>query len=59
MEGAVVDEHRDHLLDEVRITFGRADDPPDDLLLESGPPDQVFTDPQEERTRQFLRRILG
>ena len=27
--------------------------------LESGPPDQVFTDPREERTRQFLRRILG
>jgi polar amino acid transport system ATP-binding protein len=31
----------------------------DGRILESGPPDQVLTDPQEERTRQFLRRILG
>jgi polar amino acid transport system ATP-binding protein len=31
----------------------------DGRILESGPPDQVFTDPREERTRQFLRRILG
>jgi polar amino acid transport system ATP-binding protein len=27
-------------------------------ILESGPPEQVFTDPREERTRQFLRRVL-
>ncbi len=30
----------------------------DGRILESGPPDQVFTDPREERTRQFLRRVL-
>ncbi len=27
-------------------------------ILESGPPDQVFIAPREERTRQFLRRVL-
>ena len=27
-------------------------------ILESGPPDQLFTSPREERTRQFLRRVL-
>jgi polar amino acid transport system ATP-binding protein len=27
-------------------------------ILEQGPPNQVLTDPQEERTRQFLRRVL-
>jgi polar amino acid transport system ATP-binding protein len=27
-------------------------------VLEQGPPDQVFTDPHEPRTRQFLRRII-
>ncbi|MGZ5404800.1 MAG: amino acid ABC transporter ATP-binding protein, partial [Nocardioides sp.] len=27
-------------------------------ILESGPPDQLLTDPREERTRQFLRRVL-
>jgi polar amino acid transport system ATP-binding protein len=27
-------------------------------ILEQGPPDQLFTDPREERTRQFLRRVL-
>ncbi len=27
-------------------------------ILESGPPDEVFTAPREERTRQFLRRVL-
>jgi polar amino acid transport system ATP-binding protein len=27
-------------------------------ILESGPPDQLFTDPREDRTRQFLRRVL-
>ncbi len=30
----------------------------DGRILESGPPEQVFTDPREERTRQFLRRVL-
>ena len=28
-------------------------------ILEAGPPAQVFTAPREERTRQFLRRVLG
>jgi polar amino acid transport system ATP-binding protein len=27
-------------------------------VLEQGPPEQVFTAPTEERTRQFLRRVL-
>ena len=27
-------------------------------ILEQGPPDQVFVAPEEERTRQFLRRVL-
>jgi polar amino acid transport system ATP-binding protein len=27
-------------------------------ILESGPPEQIFTDPTQERTRQFLRRVL-
>ena len=27
-------------------------------ILEQGPPEQVFTSPREERTRQFLRRVL-
>ncbi|GAA1477269.1 amino acid ABC transporter ATP-binding protein [Nocardioides aestuarii] len=27
-------------------------------ILEQGPPDQLFTHPTEERTRQFLRRVL-
>lgn len=27
-------------------------------ILEQGPPAQIFTDPREERTRQFLRRVL-
>ena len=27
-------------------------------ILESGPPEQVFSQPREERTRQFLRRVL-
>jgi len=30
----------------------------DGRILESGPPDQLFTNPREERTRQFLRRVL-
>ena len=28
-------------------------------ILEQGPPDQIFSAPQEERTRQFLARVLG
>ncbi|MFG2884811.1 amino acid ABC transporter ATP-binding protein [Streptomyces sp. NPDC048297] len=28
------------------------------VLLEEGPPEQIFGDPQEERTRAFLRRIV-
>jgi polar amino acid transport system ATP-binding protein len=27
-------------------------------ILEQGPPEQLFADPREERTRQFLRRVL-
>ena len=27
-------------------------------ILEQGPPEQIFTDPSEERTRQFLARVL-
>jgi len=27
-------------------------------VLESGPPARLFTEPTEERTRQFLRRII-
>jgi polar amino acid transport system ATP-binding protein len=27
-------------------------------ILEQGPPEQVLVDPREERTRQFLRRVL-
>ena len=28
-------------------------------IVESGPPDQVLSAPEEERTRQFLRRVTG
>jgi polar amino acid transport system ATP-binding protein len=28
-------------------------------LLEEGPPDEVLVAPREERTRQFLRRVIG
>ena len=28
------------------------------LILEQGPPEQVLNDPQDERTRAFLRRFL-
>ena len=28
------------------------------VVLESGPPSQVLTEPTEARTRQFLHRIL-
>ena len=27
-------------------------------ILEQGPPSQIFSEPREERTRQFLRRVL-
>ncbi|MEU1283102.1 amino acid ABC transporter ATP-binding protein [Kitasatospora sp. NPDC005856] len=29
------------------------------VVLEQGPPEQVFGDPQEERTRQFLSRVVA
>ena len=28
-------------------------------IVESGSPDQIFTDPKEERTRSFLRNFLS
>jgi polar amino acid transport system ATP-binding protein len=28
------------------------------VILEQGPPDQIFSEPQEPRTRQFLQRIV-
>jgi polar amino acid transport system ATP-binding protein len=31
----------------------------DGVILEQGEPDQIFTAPREERTRQFLQRILA
>jgi polar amino acid transport system ATP-binding protein len=30
----------------------------DGRILEQGPPGRIFTEPGEERTRQFLRRVL-
>jgi polar amino acid transport system ATP-binding protein len=27
-------------------------------ILEDGPPEQIFTDARQERTRQFLRAVL-
>jgi polar amino acid transport system ATP-binding protein len=30
----------------------------DGAILEQGPPSEIFGDPREERTRQFLRRVL-
>lgn len=29
------------------------------VILEQGPPDEVLGDPKQERTRQFLQRILN
>ena len=29
------------------------------VILEEGPPDQIFSDPREERTKQFLQRIIA
>jgi polar amino acid transport system ATP-binding protein len=31
----------------------------DGVILEEGPPDRIFTDPQHPRTRQFLQRIIA
>ena len=28
------------------------------VILEEGPPEQIFTAPQQERTREFLARII-
>jgi len=28
------------------------------VIVEDGPPEQIFENPREERTRQFLRQIL-
>jgi polar amino acid transport system ATP-binding protein len=29
------------------------------VILEEGPPEQIFSEPREERTRQFLQRIVS
>ena len=29
------------------------------VILEQGPPAQIFSEPQEERTKQFLQRIIA
>jgi polar amino acid transport system ATP-binding protein len=29
------------------------------VILEEGPPEQIFTEPREERTRQFLARVIA
>ena len=29
------------------------------VILEQGPPDQIFSEPQQERTKQFLQRIIA
>ena len=31
----------------------------DGVILEQGPPDQIFSEPEHERTRQFLQRIIA
>jgi polar amino acid transport system ATP-binding protein len=28
-------------------------------ILEQGPPERIFTEPEHERTRQFLQRIIA
>ena len=28
------------------------------VILEEGPPEQIFSEPQEERTQRFLQRII-
>ena len=30
----------------------------DGVILEEGPPERIFSAPQEERTKQFLQRII-
>jgi polar amino acid transport system ATP-binding protein len=29
------------------------------IVLEEGPPEQIFSEPREPRTRQFLQRIVA
>jgi polar amino acid transport system ATP-binding protein len=29
------------------------------VILEQGPPERIFTEPQEERTERFLQRIIA
>ena len=31
----------------------------DGVILEEGPPAQIFSDPHQERTKQFLQRIIA
>ena len=31
----------------------------DGVVLEQGPPEQIFSSPQEPRTQQFLQRIVA
>jgi polar amino acid transport system ATP-binding protein len=31
----------------------------DGRILEEGPPEEIFSAPREERTRQFLQRIVA
>jgi polar amino acid transport system ATP-binding protein len=31
----------------------------DGVILEQGPPDRIFSEPEHERTRQFLQRIIA
>ena len=28
-------------------------------IVEAGPPDQIFSDPKEERTQAFLRKVIA
>jgi polar amino acid transport system ATP-binding protein len=29
------------------------------IIVESGPPEQIFSDPKEERTQAFLRKVIA
>jgi polar amino acid transport system ATP-binding protein len=29
------------------------------MILEEGPPEQIFTEPREARTQRFLQRIIA
>jgi polar amino acid transport system ATP-binding protein len=31
----------------------------DGIILEQGPPEAIFTQPEQERTQQFLQRIIA